>query len=1460
MKKITKVLTLLVLLIIFGFAGKAQTLDFQLSVDTVFENQTLQIYNRSTGFSTSNQYKFEFSPCNFYENGSGHSCSLTKDLNDTITGFFIGNGIDSVIITLKLLDSLGNYIPNYFYKDTILILSQYPHPWNTRDSCMLNVNICTNLVCNYDFEWINVDTMTGLCQIEHAMPWNNTLNGSSSDYFNSNTTNTGYWVPYNVIGYQKSMNYQNGDHAYAGIIGWTSVLPPLQSWREYISIQLSQNLIVNQRYDVSLFINLANFSEYAVNGVQVWFTDTLNNLPGSQIILNNWSNAIDLFGNTIINDTANWVNGSGIFIPTTNNLDWLTIGNFHPDSIIPNNLVYANAPSNSYTHNRAYYIIDNVSVQPLPPEITVTGDTTLCTPNSTSVTLKAVGTGAASYLWSNSSTTDSIIVTPTVTTKYYVTATDYHGCNAVVDSATIYILPTQPKPNVWVNNDTSCFQEDSAHLFVQGTGAIGYLWNTITADTTASISVAPPTTTTYTVTVLGDNTPCNDTVLYAIVFTPIANSGQSISGNIFTCDTISTYTIINYDTNLIYVLTLDDINFDTLTSNQFTIDWLNHINAGKGDTIKLIIYEPYCDGIGYLYLKILPCCLPPSVTMVWVDSILNSSHPNYSISNNRLEFIGEVISINDTLTIDFYTYFQDCELFLGPDATIIINQADSLKFNYSTLMACDTFMWNGIFLDDTTKHLSIYNGSYVSDAINAVVSSNGGGIFLKNSTFENNYINVVVADYCPYVSTVIQSPPLPPVPLPPDFNGYIAGCDFIGNRSLPYYPHKNGLTLHGILIDSTYNFTIGDANANTNTFRDMKFGIYNEFSSLYVYNNSFYDIYLNTNSNNYDSIYDFLAGAAIFSFRRVDTVGNTPIPNMSPAISPYLVVGGSNSGEENSFDGCNTGVHSWRNQVKINNNNLNCRFNGIVCYDMWGDGNEIRDNELEINESCSNYSGIGIVAANLYKQALDLTITGNTIEDPPKTGIWVQNCSTSPQSGTSTITMVSNNIVHFDDNNTLIRYGLRFDNCDRLIAAFNQVTKDGATPEYNKMNGISVGDCKNGRIYSNYPLYHLGTGIRVVGNNMETQFYCNNFNNCKHGFYFVHNGNGIYGVGTFISHQGDSAWASDNLWSYWDANNMRIGGNINLDQSNPLQRKWFFRGIGTYDTQPFNPQIPSSYANLTIHEIPGINTNYFFCPEPETNGSMLLSDYSIREERFGEIVREEIEWATLAEEFDYSCTDYVWGEFNEDENWINLGTTDDMVYENFYNYIYESNIDEFSEIRDLIESGDLDGALMENSNIIPENTYELNQQFVNDVFLEEIANHQEIPDDKLQTLWQIASLTPWIGGEAVYTARIILGFDPDEHGLPYRYARPDTLDEKVYSAKLYPNPANNKLEIEFNTYAGEFNISFYNILGEEIYKKNIIANSNKFVLNLDKIKTGIYLVKITKDKDVICQEKIVVIK
>ena len=1443
MKKITKVLMLLAPLIIFSFAGKAQTLDFQLSVDTVFENQTLQIYNSSTGFSASNRYKFEFNPCQFYETGSGNSCTLTKDLNDTITGYFSGNFIDSVTISLFALDSLGNQL-SYTAKTTTIIVLTPKFPIWTIDSCHENINICQNLVCNGDFEWY-FDTVYASALFYLAQPWND-YGFTTSDYYNEITTTSPLFndagIPNNYNGYQYDKFAANGNKAYAGSIAWDG---SGQCYREYLISQLKDTLIAGQRYNVSLDISLSDTSRYATNGIQVLFTDTMVTafISPNKYILPNWStmnNLVDAFGDTVVNDNVNWTAFNAVFIPDSNNLNWISIGNFKPDS----NVIIDTVAMIGYLCS--YYYIDNILVYPLPPDITITGDTTLCAPNSVSVTLKAIGTGAASYLWSNSSTADSIVVTPTVTTTYYVTTTDYHACNSVVDSATIYILPSQLKPNVWVNNDTVCGDIDSAYLVVQGTGAIGYLWSN--SDTTNSISVFPTTTTTYTVTVFGNYSPCNDTVLTAIVFTAYQGlSGQSISGNIYTCDTISTYTIINYDTNLIYVWTIDDIILDTIPYNQFQINWLNNINTGKGDTIKVIMREPYCDRIEYMYLKILPCCMPDSVDMVWTDSILNSSHPNFDSTNNQLEFFNEIISINDTLTIDDNTYFDNCEIYLGPEATIIINQADSLEFNNSLLMACDSFMWNGIFLDDTTRHLSITNNSIVKDAMNAVVSTNGGRLSLINSIFSNNYKNVHISDYSPIVQT-LPWPQTSPAPI--EFKGYIAGCDFIGG-ALFNNPANKTSTHSGIEANNVFGLIVGDNNQQlTNNFSLMKYGIKSYFSDITIINNTFTDIFYSS-PNSFTGATTTIAytvpEAAIYAVYSYSPW--VASPNVT-AITPKLIIGGSNN-LPNTFTNCNAGVFALNHKVEISNDTFDVRFGGIII-DNIKNHSEILNNYISISKYAGPgvYSGIGIGVKNVNKTSRDLYICENeiTVELDAKQGIWVQNCASHIDTSILT-TVIGNNKVIFDKDfsGNYHNFGLRFDNCDRAVIINNQVDNLNSVPQnYNRVYGISTGDCKNASVTKNYPINRMGTGIRVVGDNVGTQYFCNSMYDCNIGFYFVH-GNG---VATYISDQGDSTWSSDNLWNNFQIANQRVMGKLNLDSvaSVPQKINWYFVGNGYTDMQPFNPQIPITVISW-FNEQPGLNY-MASCwtgipnPIPNPNNSTLRL---IREERFGEIVRDEIEWEQLYDEFSYFNGDYVWEEFDYDSNWVYLGAEDDIVYQNFYEYIMNNtNIDEFAEIREMIDNGELVEAMIENSGIVPNNTIDINRSFVNAAYLNYYVQEKAVPDDTLTSLWQIAMLTPWIGGDAVYSARILLGIDPHEYQLPYRLM--DTTNRIVKNSyvNVYPNPANDLITFELNSAANsQLKIEIYNILGMKINSWYIPEGEKLLSISLKTLPNGVYLYKLS---------------
>ena len=158
-----------------------------------------------------------------------------------------------------------------------------------------------------------------------------------------------------------------------------------------------------------------------------------------------------------------------------------------------------------------------VYVNPLPV-VTAGADISVCFGNS--ATLNA--SGATTYLWSTTATTTSISVAPTSSSTYTVTGTDVNGCSKT-DSATVFI---NSLPIVSAGADVSVCFGNSATL--SASGAITYLWST--TATTTSISVAPTSSSTYSVTGTDVN-GCSktDSATVFINSLPVVSAGADIS-------------------------------------------------------------------------------------------------------------------------------------------------------------------------------------------------------------------------------------------------------------------------------------------------------------------------------------------------------------------------------------------------------------------------------------------------------------------------------------------------------------------------------------------------------------------------------------------------------------------------------------------------------------------------------------------------------------------------------------------------------------------------------------------------------------------------------------------------------------------------------------------------------------------------------------------------------------------
>lgn len=138
-----------------------------------------------------------------------------------------------------------------------------------------------------------------------------------------------------------------------------------------------------------------------------------------------------------------------------------------------------------------------VTVNPAPAANAGT-DQIICTGQSANLTAFGGGT----YLWSNSSTNQSINVTPTVTTLYLLTVTSAAGCTATDDIQ----VTVNPLPNASAGPDQSICFGNSATLIASG--GVSYSWSPTTdlSNPLSATTLASPTTTiSYTVLVTDAN-------------------------------------------------------------------------------------------------------------------------------------------------------------------------------------------------------------------------------------------------------------------------------------------------------------------------------------------------------------------------------------------------------------------------------------------------------------------------------------------------------------------------------------------------------------------------------------------------------------------------------------------------------------------------------------------------------------------------------------------------------------------------------------------------------------------------------------------------------------------------------------------------------------------------------------------------------------------------------------------
>jgi len=174
-------------------------------------------------------------------------------------------------------------------------------------------------------------------EVFKASPWDCYRN--SPDYFNSCATTWAFQTPKNYFGYQKAAQ----GNSYCGFIAYFNG----GFDREIIGVQLTNSLVISQKYYISFKINRAdsNFlTGYSVNKIGI----RMATIKPSSVTINN---SAQFFTNNIISDTLNWTKIFGSFVADSA-YKHLMVGNFFDDG----NTTIVNDGNGPYS----YYFIDDV--------------------------------------------------------------------------------------------------------------------------------------------------------------------------------------------------------------------------------------------------------------------------------------------------------------------------------------------------------------------------------------------------------------------------------------------------------------------------------------------------------------------------------------------------------------------------------------------------------------------------------------------------------------------------------------------------------------------------------------------------------------------------------------------------------------------------------------------------------------------------------------------------------------------------------------------------------------------------------------------------------------------------------------------------------------------------------------------------------------------------------------------
>ncbi|OFY23331.1 MAG: hypothetical protein A2W98_05405 [Bacteroidetes bacterium GWF2_33_38] len=1073
--------------------------------------------------------------------------------------------------------------------------------------------------------------------------------------------------------------------------------------------------------------------------------------------------------------------------------------------------------------------------------VTIDGDVASCNGNGATISANTIlPVEQAEFHWSTGATTQEITVYPMVATTYSVTVTDnIYGC---VSTASIIVK----RSNLVVSSvdyDVCRGEGITISPIVNSSSAVTYSW--LGGQTTSSINATPTITGWYTVTVTNADGCIEveqiDVNVHYFVGLQISPETPTIcSGSTLLLTAMQGESFYWEETGE----TTQTITVNPSETTSYNLIAYNEYGCRANESVKVTVVKPItihhfdihnedCDIAGSITVH--PELGLPPYSYIWsngatTQTISNIPAGTYTVTIND-EAGCETVSSAKVI----YDCCESCRGFVFYDGAtqedlfnafgtydieneeFCINGTMTLSHGDISLTNCVINMGTnaqiiitktGLTLNKTTVQAcgtNLWNRIYVSGADSRLFIKNGS--LLKDAKTAVYFDGYTEHNVCEIESSTFSKNKVAVYAkrLKEDYEVFeVSASNFMGGTLV-----DGTLAQTGIYLDNTYqcDFNIG----NNNKFKSLENGILAR--NILGLNVAQYNDFT---SCKYGIYYTNATSISYISNTKL-TVNNCTFMKNDYGIKTFNVRKDVSIQNSNFriISRAGIDVYEAKKFLISENNFFKVSGNGILVQNV----NIINDIQSVISNNYINNARQGIKCAFLNEFSIvqnEITIASTSSHTSENSGINIQSCN---------MLDVRENTISLlpSSQSQLWTTGIRTDNSDRNQYQCNMISK-------------------------------LGYGLWFGGHTYNTAFVSNTMKQCNIGLHFnVNEGFGDQGTKNYPN---DNKWISNTLDSYaWYTLADIYEFNVRNDS-------------------PYKPTNLACYPDNNENEasvITVLNATPLASPLscPDDNGfSEDPNRVPYGQER--KIAANEISFSVNVDENKWFAKKYLHSRIKHEPVMLSL----DSVFVTAYDSLEQTTtakLHEYFKVASdtLVDSNYVQRLVQLNNALVINNEIENNHKIVSEIYLD-VFTGDSISLDSVQyeTLYNIAMLCPYIYGEAVYRARVILSFfypeqdymsdcemNEDKSEKSLMFNEPETLNSKQIGDNLslnnnnsalniYPNPANKQLYIEGLEYSDYRSIQIYNLTGQNVRELNVGESVKTIIVDISDLPKGVYVIRI----------------